>query len=148
MKRPEQKLQTAIVTKLRRSFDCFVTHVPNGGARTPLEALAFKDAGLTAGTPDLLACAPGPVLVFVEIKARILAKERGVPPFGRLASLDPAQQQVVQRLRRMGFRVAVVDSVEDAVEALTTSGFPPKAAAPARVSAPPRSGRKSWRRRP
>ena len=135
MKRPEQKLQTAIVTRLRRSFECFVTHVPNGGARTPLEALAFKDAGLTAGTPDLLACAPAGLIAFVEIKAKILVKERGVPAFARLASLDPAQQQVVQRLRRFGFKVAVVDSVEDAVIALETVGFPPKLAAPVRSDA-------------
>lgn len=126
MKRGEQKLQTAIVVALRKQFDCFVFHVPNGGVRTALEAMAFKDAGTTAGVPDLIATGPEGRIGFLEIKDRVQVRERAVDPFDRLLTLDPAQKTVVSGLRGRGFRVAVIDSVDDAVAALNSLGFPPK----------------------
>lgn len=135
MKHAEQKLQTAIVVALRKRFDCLVFHVPNGGARTRLEALAFKDAGVTAGVADLTVTGPDQRILFLEIKDGVQARERRVDPFERIHSLDPAQKTFAERERAFGHRVAVVDSVEDAVSACEALGFPPRPAAPARSAA-------------
>lgn len=132
MKHAEQKLQTAIVVALRKRFDCFVFHVPNGGVRTALEAMAFKDAGTTAGVPDLIATGPEGRIAFLEIKDRVQVRERAIDPFERLLTLDPAQKTVVSELRDRGFQVAVIDSVDDAVAALDRLDFPPKPRALAR----------------
>lgn len=135
MKYAEQKLQTAIVVGLRRTFDCLVWHCPNGGARTRLEALAFKDAGVTAGVADLTVTGPDRLILFIEIKDEVQVRERSVSPFERIHSLDPAQKVFAERERGFGHRVAVVDSVEDAVTACEAVGFPPKPAAPPRSAA-------------
>jgi hypothetical protein len=132
MKRGEQRLQTAIVVALRKRFDCFVFHVPNGGARTVLEAMAFKDAGTTAGVPDLVATGPEGRIGFLEIKDHVQVRERAVDPFERLLTLDPAQKTVVSGLRGRGFQVAVIDSVDDAVAALDRLGFPARGPVPTR----------------
>lgn len=132
MNRREQKLQTAIVVALRRRFDCLPWHVPNGGARTRLEAIAFKDAGVTAGVPDLTICGPDGLVLFIEIKDRVQVRERDVSVFERHHSLDPAQKEVARRLRGYARPVAVVDSVEDAVLACEDVGFPPRPAVIAR----------------
>lgn len=128
MKRAEQKLQTAIVVALRRQFDCFVYHVPNGGARTRLEALAFRDAGVTAGVPDLPVVGRDGRTLYLEIKDQVQARERPVPPSERIHSADPAQKLVIADLRERGFRVAIVDSVFDAVAEAEAFGLGPKRA--------------------
>lgn len=129
MTRPEQKIQTAIVVAMRRRFDAFVFHVPNGGARTTLEAIHFKDAGTTAGVPDLIAVGRRGDVLFLEIKAKVQVRERAVPPVERLASLSDSQKIVVPELRARGFTVAVVDSVEDALAAAEAFGLEPRRSA-------------------
>ncbi|MCP1558601.1 UNVERIFIED_ORG: hypothetical protein M2438_002688 [Methylobacterium sp. SuP10 SLI 274] len=123
MNRPEQKIQTAIVVALRRRFDCFPFHVPNGGARTRLEAIAFKDAGTTAGVPDLPVLGRDGSIFFLEIKAKVQVRERNVPPTERIHSCDPAQKLVIADFRARGFTVAIVDSVEDAVAVAEACGL-------------------------
>lgn len=124
MRRGEQKLQTAIVVALRRRFDVLIWHCPNGGARTKLEALAFRDAGVTAGAPDLVVAGPRGGILHLELKDKVQARERSVSPFERIHSLDPNQKLFVARLRDLGHDVAVVDSVEDAELACISMGFP------------------------
>lgn len=135
MNHREQKIQTAIVVAFRKRFDAIVTHVPNGGARTRLEAIAFKDAGLTAGIPDLVAFDAQARTLLIEVKDRVQACERAVPPTKRLLSLSDSQKIVVPRLRERGFTVAVVDCVEEALAAAEDFGLAPKRAAPARSEA-------------
>lgn len=128
MNRPEQKIQTAIVVAFRRRFDALTVHCPNGGARTELEALNFKDAGTTAGVPDLLVFSRDGRLLLIEVKAKVQARERGVPPCGRILSASDSQKIVIPDLRRRGFTVAIVDNVEDAVTVGETFGLGPKPA--------------------
>lgn len=128
MTHPEQKIQTAIVNAMRRQFDAFIFHVPNGGARTKLEALHFKDAGTTAGVPDLIAIGTLGDVLFLEIKAKIQVRDRVVPPHLRINSLSDSQKVVVPDLRRRGFTVVVVDNVEDAIAAGHAAGFAPRPA--------------------
>lgn len=135
MNRAEQKIQTAIVVAFRRRFDAIVTHVPNGGARTALEALAFKDAGLTAGIPDLICLDHGGRALFIEVKAQVQARDRAVAPEKRLFSLSDSQRVVVPRLRERGFTVAVVDSVDEALASAEAFGLAPKRLAPPRPEA-------------
>lgn len=133
MTHPEQKIQTAIVIAMRRQFDAFVFHVPNGGARTKLEALHFKEAGTTAGVPDLIAVGTSGDILFLEIKAKVQVRDEPVPPHLRINSLSDSQKVVVPDLRRRGFTVAVVDNVEDALAAAHAAGFSPR---PASVRSP------------
>lgn len=129
MTHPEQKIQTAIVVAMRRKFDAFIFHVPNGGARTKLEALHFKDAGTSAGVPDLIALDARGGALFIEVKAKIQVRERAVAPADRLHSLSDSQKIVVPDLRRRGFTVVVVDNVDDALAAGIEFGLEPKRSA-------------------
>jgi hypothetical protein len=54
--RPEQSVQRALLDHLRwrAARDVFYFHVPNGGARHPIEAAIMKGLGVTAGIPDLI----------------------------------------------------------------------------------------------
>ena len=61
-------------------------------------AYKFVSPG-NAGVPDRLACFPGGCVRFVEVKA----------PGGKQTTL---QQNKAEELRRLGFEVRVVDSIE------------------------------------
>lgn len=135
MNRREQRIQTAIVVAFRRRFDAIVSHIPNGGVRTKLEAIAFREAGMTAGMPDLVVLDHGGRTLLIEVKQQIQVRERDVPATERLHSLDDSQKIVVPRLRERGFTVAVVDCVEDAVAAGEAFGLEPKRARPTRSEA-------------
>lgn len=126
MNRAEQKLQTAVVVALRRHFDCLPYHVPNGGARTRLEALAFRDAGATAGVPDLVVPGREGRTLYLELKAGVQARERDVAPSARIHSADPAQKRFIADLRERGFRVAIIDSVEEALAEAEAFGLGPR----------------------
>ena len=41
--------------RLRPTAGIFCFHVPNGGARRPIEAAVLKGLGVTAGVPDVIA---------------------------------------------------------------------------------------------
>ena len=129
MKHPEQKIQTAIVVAFRRKLDVFCYHVPNSGARSTLQALAFKGAGLTAGVPDLVAVGHDGRHLYLEVKAKIQVRERNVPLAERITSVSDSQKIVIPELRARGCTVVVVDSVEDAIAAGEAFGFVAKPAA-------------------
>ncbi len=113
--RPEQQLQTRIVARLRRDFDCAPFAVPNGGSRGRLEAVRLKESGVVAGHPDLVVYGREGRVVLLEVKA----------PGG---DLNAAQRRVIPDLQGRGFPVFVVDTVEEAVQALHEVGFgPPQA---------------------
>lgn len=128
--RPEQILQTKIVVALHRRFDCRCVHVPNGGGRTKLEALALRDMGVWAGHPDLIVYGREGRLLLIEVKDRVQARDRAVAPGERLTTLSEAQRHAVPELRARGFAVAVVDTVEDAVAVAKAAGFAPRTARP------------------
>lgn len=118
--RPEQILQTRIVIRLRRDFDCAVFAVPNGGTRGRIEAILLKAAGVTAGHPDLIAYGREGRLALLEVK---------VPG----ETLSDSQRRIIPDLEARGFPVFTVDTVEDAVDALRKVGFgPPCPASPSR----------------
>ncbi len=112
--RPEQRLQIELVNTLRAvapalEFMCF--HVPNGGYRTPREAVIFKTLGVLPGIPDLVCLWSVGQVGFIELKAHN-------------GALTNIQNRTHAFLRGMGFQVAVVRSVEQALETLKGWGAP------------------------
>lgn len=110
--RPEQILQTKIVTRLRRDFDALVCAIPNGGTRGRVEAVRLKESGVVAGHPDLIAYGREGRVALLEVKA-----DGG--------TLSGAQRALIPDLQGRGFPVFVVDTVEAAVDALRETGFGP-----------------------
>jgi hypothetical protein len=112
--RPEQRLQIELVNTLRAiapplEFMCF--HVPNGGYRTPREAAIFKALGVIPGIPDLVCLWSAGRVGFIELKAHN-------------GALTNIQGRTHAFLRGMGFQVAVVRSVEQAIDTLKEWGAP------------------------
>jgi len=112
----EAPIQRAIVTYLRAVLppDNIVHHSANegvrGGRSGVLDGMRKRDMGQTAGFPDLVVLTHRGAL-FLEVKAE----------GGRVS---PAQHEVHDRLRAMGYRVAVVRSVDDVRETLREWSFP------------------------
>ena len=114
MKREEQHTQAAVVRFLRSALaePSHFHHVPNGGARSKVEAAILKGQGVVAGTPDIFLFAPG-VVVAIEMKSE----------GGRTS---PAQREVMEKLRQCGVHTAICRSVDDVIEALNEAGVPLK----------------------
>lgn len=107
MRSSERAVQRAVLAYLAAAApQVLVAHVPNGGARDVREAAQLRADGVRAGFPDLILCTPGGRIGFWEVKTAA----------GRLSR---AQTAMIERLRGMGFRCAVIRSVEDAHEELT-----------------------------
>lgn len=85
--------------------------IPNAAKRTVWAARQAKLEGLATGFPDCMCLAPGGLVAFLEFKA---AKGR----------LTDNQAEWIERLDRWGFPVAVVRSVEAALDVLRGAGFP------------------------
>jgi hypothetical protein len=133
---PEHAVQTPIVKALHALYDCRVASNNNGGYRTRTEAYALADLGTWAGYPDLSIFGRLERMFFIECKAKIQARERAVSPFDRFWSLSASQKVAIPELRDRGFRVAVVDNVEEAIAAARDFGLGPKLkiVAPARLA--------------
>jgi len=102
-KRLEDQLQRMVLRWLRLQHpEVLVFHVPNGGLRAKAEACIMKGLGVVAGVPDLVLCFPGGVCRFLELKS-----ERG--------RLSVSQAGTIERLTAMGFDVAVVRDLDEAV---------------------------------
>src|SRR6185312_11840898 len=103
---PEAQIQRAVIQhlRLRPAADVFAFHVPNGGARRPIEAAILKGLGVTAGVPDVIAIKGGRAHC-LELKA----------PGGRLTD---AQKTVHDALRAAGASVAVADNIDTALRQL------------------------------
>lgn len=85
-------------------------HVPNGGKRSIVAGHRLRQEGMVAGFPDLIVWMPGGRIAFMECKT---AKGR----------LSEAQHREIQQLRKDGFAVAVVRSVDEAMAAVRAWGW-------------------------
>jgi hypothetical protein len=110
-RRPEQAIQAAIVEhlRLRAVSDLFWFHVPNGGFRSPVEAMIFKSLGTIAGVPDLIFIYDGQAYG-LELKAE----------GGRLTSVQSA---VHEAMGAAGAEVVTAVGVDAALAQLETWGF-------------------------
>jgi hypothetical protein len=102
-RRPEQGLQRAVFEhlRIRATPGVFAFHVPNGGARSPIEAKILKGQGVVAGVPDILAIKDG-VIFGLELKAE----------GGRLS---PAQAACHAALRAAGATVTTAVGLDHAL---------------------------------
>lgn len=100
---PEADLQRACVRYMQLQYPkviCF--HPANGGYRSKTEAAIFSGMGVLPGIPDLVICqsSGGSGALFVELKA------------GRNGT-TAIQEAVIDGLKKAGYQVAVVRSVEE-----------------------------------
>lgn len=109
---PEEDLQRAVVAHLHLRARPGVgwSHIPNGGKRGIVEAVAFKAMGVRAGMPDLMLWAPHEKMRFLELKAK-----RG--------RLSEAQRVVISDLEAAGFECEVAHSLDEALEILECWGL-------------------------
>lgn len=101
MRHAESQIQRAIVAALR-AHGLTVFAIPNGGARSHIEAAIMKGEGVQAGVPDLCVPLPSGKTTWLEVKAG-----RNKP--------TALQDAMHARLRMLGHRVEVVRSVDDAL---------------------------------
>ena len=113
---PERQAHLAILGYLRAVLygNPIIHHSPNelglSGPAAARQVAKHKMLGMTPGFPDLVAMTfHGPL--FFEIKA------------GR-NSASPAQDAVAADLKRLGYRFAIVRSIEDTRAALAAWGIP------------------------
>ena len=113
MRRPEQVFQASLVKALAMVLerDAFLFAVPNGGARSKIEAKILVGQGVVPGVPDLLVMFSG-TAVGLECKA---------PQGGRT---DPNQIKVHERFARAGIPVAVVRTLPEALAFLHDNNVP------------------------
>lgn len=108
----EDAMQAACVAWYRYQYASLAPllfAIPNGGQRGVPEAARMKKQGVTAGVPDLLLAVPTPRApgLFLELKVGTNQP-------------SPVQRELLARLRRIGYAVAVVRSLAEfraAVEA-------------------------------
>ena len=103
----EYQIQCAVVEYLEHT-KTFFWHTPNGELRAKATAGKLKKMGVRAGVPDLLiaeARLPWAGGLFVELKSHK----------GRLS---PRQRNILAKLCKNGYAVAVCNSVDDAISAI------------------------------
>lgn len=111
----ERDIQRRIVKALRK-IGVFVHHSPNASAMPGdrfaklKQAAVLKADGMVAGFPDLLLIDRDGECAFMEIKR----------PGG---SLEASQEAVLPKLRARSPRVAVVTSLDEALDALRRWGW-------------------------
>ena len=102
----EQVIQSAIIDYLRRILpDAIVHHSPNegvrGGKKGLLDGARKKAAGQVAGFPDIIVLPWGSIgPLFFEVKTAT-------------GKTSLAQDAILERLQTLGYRVAVVQSIDD-----------------------------------
>jgi hypothetical protein len=116
--RPEQAIQHAVLDHLRwrGAPDLFAFHVPNGGYRSPVEAMVFKGLGVTPGVPDIIIVHAGKCFG-LELKSE----------HGRVT---PAQADCHERMERAGAIVGVAHGIDEAIAWLEERGLLRGRAAP------------------
>jgi len=90
--------------RIRAGPGVFAFHVPNGGARSPIEGAILKGMGVVPGVPDIIAIKDGTVFG-LELKAA----------GGRLS---PAQRACHEAMQAAGAVVAVVTGLDEALACL------------------------------
>ena len=121
MTRPEEQIQRAIVRALRIALPhgWIVHHSRNGGMSKGENGRA-KAMGAVAGFPDLMVMgclidtdpsAALPFVGFLEVKTKTGRK-------------SPDQREMHEKLSACGFPIAIVRSVDDAIEAARGWGLP------------------------
>lgn len=107
----EQEIQRAVFKHFdqRSAPGVFAFHCPNGGYRKPKESAILKGLGVKAGVPDVIAVKDGKFFG-LELKAF-----KGVT--------SPAQIEVLQTMQKAGAEVAVVHSLEAAIQKLEGWGL-------------------------
>jgi hypothetical protein len=114
--RSEQAIHRSCIHYLRTVLpnSWLVMHAANGGLRSKSEAGIFKALGVVPGWPDISIFgeeAKGCAAFFFEVKTRK----------GRLSE---NQQNCIDKLRDLGFPVAVVHSLEEVEQSLRYWGIP------------------------
>jgi hypothetical protein len=109
--RPENLIQRALFEHLRvrSASGVYAFHVPNGGARSPIEGAILNGLGVRAGVPDLIAVKDGRTYA-LEIKR----------PGGRLTA---AQNAAHAALRAAGATVVTSYGLDDALAQLERWGL-------------------------
>jgi hypothetical protein len=84
-----------------------LSHCPNGGKRSRIEAAIFKGMGVRAGWPDLQLAVPRAEKhgLFLELKS----------PEGRMT---PQQKELLPLIEAQGYAVCVAWSFEEAIGAI------------------------------
>jgi len=109
----EAQVQRAIIDRLRWA-GCMAVHIPNAGKRSLAGGRRVKAEGMRPGFPDLAVYGPSGRHALLEVKR----------PGWTPSDLSATQRETHDRLRALGHHVAVVDSPEAAVAALTAAGWP------------------------
>lgn len=124
MKRPEEKLQRALVQRLRLRLEppwMFWATPNQKGTRKAWEQAMLTALGVRAGIPDLFVLGPGPVLIGLECKAPPETLKSGAPSKAKPAISD-AQRAAIGALCGCNVPTIIVRDVDDAIAALSTLG--------------------------
>jgi hypothetical protein len=126
VRRPEEKLQRAIVQHLRLRLESpwlFWANTAQRGTRKPWEQAILNAMGQRAGLPDLFVLGPGPTLIGLECKAPPVIGKRGARSKAK-PRFNEAQAGMFPKLAGLGVPVIVCRDVDDALAALATRGAP------------------------
>lgn len=112
----ESPVHRSILAYLRHVFPrALIHHSPNGsslkGPEVARQIAKAKSLGMVKGFPDLVVFHDGTALFF-EVKARS-------------GTVQPEQKDVLAQLAALGFRTAIVRSIDDVAECLEHWGLLP-----------------------
>src|SRR3712207_2275564 len=100
----ESRIQKAIVTHFRGTYEGEICRVGKGGEEPPLPTFRSENECEVAGPPVVVIYPPGQTAILMEVKAAT-------------GTLSLAQKAFHRRLQDMGFIVVTVHSAEDAKRA-------------------------------
>lgn len=127
IRRPEQNVQIGIMSHLLpkqvyQRFEKFlVFHVPNGGARSKVEAGIMQAMGTLAGVADITLLIRGGITVFIELKIKTwkiagrAIPERGIVKGDGYWDITPSregQDRFAAIVRGLGFRYESVAATD------------------------------------
>lgn len=118
MKRTEDSLQQSVIRYCKHRYpNVIIYHVPNGGKKKTKvsqsgkvyspEGSRLKSMGVTPGIPDLFIAQTTSLFggLYLELKS-----ETG--------ELSKSQKSIIPRLRESGYRVEVVNCIDDAIKVI------------------------------
>jgi|SRR6185437_14718132 len=110
----ERDLQRAVMNYFKVCCPrAIAVHIPNGGARRPIEAAILKTMGVVPGIPDLLVMWPPRNFAFIELKAP-----------GSANRLSEAQKEFHSRLVSIDALNVVATSIDEVRAAVRAWGIP------------------------